>query len=344
MNTPEQRKLIIDFVEEAGKKQITQKRCCEYLEINPRNLQRWKKNLSGDKRKGSTKVVPHKLTEEEKEQIVRISCSEEYCDLSPNEIVPALAEKGIYIASERSFYRVLQEKGLLKERTLKRAKRKTQNPEKKVTTGPDQLYSWDITYLPTEIKGIFYYLYIVIDVWSRKIVSHSVHEEDNQIHSKDLIIETMKNNNAKEIVFHSDNGPSVKNGTVLALYNSLGITPSYSRPSVSTDNAFSESLFSTCKYVPFYPGKFENIEHARIWTDKFVNWYNNEHRHSGIKYVTPMSRHAGLDKEILKRREETYRQAKLNNPQRWSKDIRNWSHVSEVKMNIWPKKDLQNVA
>jgi len=133
---------------------------------------------------------------------------------------------------------------------------------------------------------------------------------------------------------HSDNGSPMKGATMLATLQQLGVAPSFSRPSVSDDNPFSESLFRTMKYTPSFPAKpFESIEAARKWVHEFVQWYNNEHRHSGIQFVTPNQRHQGEDKEILEKRKAVYEAAKDKNPQRWSGEIRDWSPVTEVWLN-----------
>jgi transposase InsO family protein len=135
------------------------------------------------------------------------------------------------------------------------------------------------------------------------------------------------------IHLHSDNGGPMKSATMLATLQTLGVAPSFSRPQVSNDNPYSESLFRTLKYNVSYPKSFENIEEARQWVANFVCWYNNEHRHSKIKYVTPMQRHTGEDKELLEKRKRTYEKARRKNPHRWTRGIRNWDHIDTVYLN-----------
>lgn len=137
-----------------------------------------------------------------------------------------------------------------------------------------------------------------------------------------------------KVTLHSDNGSPMKGSTMLATLQSLGVTPSFSRPSVSNDNPFSESLFKTLKYVPFYPKKpFDSLDSASEWVSDFVTWYNDSHLHSGIKYVTPSSRHKGLDKDILLARKNVYELAKLKTPNRWSGSTRDWTHQEKVSIN-----------
>ena len=151
----------------------------------------------------------------------------------------------------------------------------------------------------------------------------------------------------RPLVLHSDNGSAMKGATMLATLEQLGVAPSFSRPRVSNDNAFAESLFRTCKYRPDYPNKpFENLEDAQAWTQKFVRWYNQDHKHSGLKFVTPAQRHGGQADAILSHREQVYQKARSRNPQRWSRNVRNWSLDDQVWLNperIRPE-ELKQVA
>ena len=209
-------------------------------------------------------------------------------------------------------------------------------PDPYVATGPNQVWSWDITYLPSNVRGAFFYLYMMMDLYSRKAVAYQVYDCESGDLAADLITEGCKQEKItkNQLVLHSDNGAPMKAVTMLAKLQELGVMPSFSRPSVSDDNPFSESLFRTMKYRPEYPEwPFENLDDAREWADRFVHWYNNEHLHSGIRYVTPKDRHQGKDLEILKKRHQVYLKAKANNPERWSRKTRNWNHVQEVALN-----------
>ena len=198
------------------------------------------------------------------------------------------------------------------------------------------MWSWDITYLKSSVKGRFYYLYLVVDVFSRMIVGWSVHEEESDELARDLIREACLRHGVdpEKLVLHSDNGGPMKGATMLATLQWLGIVPSFSRPSVKDDNAYSEALFRTLKYRPEYPAApFENLESARRWVEEFVEWYNHEHRHSGIRSCTPASRHYGEDVSILEKRKEVYEEARRRRPDRWTRRTRNWDQITEVRLN-----------
>lgn len=211
-------------------------------------------------------------------------------------------------------------------------------PQPLVASGPSQVWSWDITYLATTVMGMFFYLYLylILDVFSRKIVGWEVYAEQTS-ELADVVFRKAhlrEGVGTRELVLHSDNGSPMKGATLLDTLQRLGVVPSFSRPSVSNDNPYSEALFKTCKHPPGFPEKpFENIEKAREWVAGFVGWYNEEHRHSGIRFVTPGERHRGEDKVILQQRKAVYEAAKAKHPERWSGDIRNWDRVESVSLN-----------
>jgi len=265
----------------------------------------------------------------------------------PCQIVPRLADKGVYLASESSFYRMLRETNQLKHR--QRSKPAThKKPAPCIATNSNQVWTWDITYLPTRVFGIYFYLYMIIDIYSRKIVGWSVRETQSAEHAADLIRQACLDEKVErhQLILHSDNGKPMKGSTMLAMLEKLGVTPSFSRPSVSDDNPFSEALFKTVKYHPSFPmtTKFENIIDARNWVSAFTDWYNNEHMHSTIKFVTPNQRHEGNDKTILKNRHKVYLEAKAKHPERWSRDTRNWQLTSVVALNPNKKMQQENIA
>ena len=209
-------------------------------------------------------------------------------------------------------------------------------PTSHCATAPNQLWSWDITWLPAAIKGKFYYWYMVLDVFSRKIVGHEVQEAE----SAELASLLMRRTSLAEglagrpLVLHSDNGSAMKGATMLATLENLGVVASFSRPRVSNDNPYAEALFRTCKYRPDYPRKaFASLDEARAWTQQFVRWHNHGHKHSGLKFVTPAQRHSGVATTVLAQRESVYAQAKAHNPQRWSGSTRNWELKDEVWLN-----------
>ena len=210
---------------------------------------------------------------------------------------------------------------------------------------PNELWSWDITCLASSLRGHFYRLYMIMDVFSRKIVGWEVHESEDSVHAATLIRKAClaEGIHADQLVLHSDNGSPMKGATMLAMLQRLGVMPSFSRPSVSDDNPYSESLFRTLKYGPSYPREpFASIDAARRWVQHFVNWYNTEHRHSGIRYVTPEERHRGEDRAILANRKAVYESAKAAHPERWSGATRNWSRIDTVWLN--PEREQRAVA
>ena len=199
------------------------------------------------------------------------------------------------MASESSFYRILREEKMLAHRGRSNPSVHSR-PKEQAADGPGEIWSWDITFLKGPVRGQFYYLYLVMDIWSRKIVGWAVHERESADYAAGLIREAALREGVDErqLVLHSDNGSPMKGATMLATLQWLGIVPSLSRPRVPDDNPYSEALFRTVKYRPEYPsGPFQSLEEAKDWVGRFVRWYNHEHRHSAIRFVTPAQRHLG---------------------------------------------------
>lgn len=328
--------MILKLIGEALESGVCLKKATSIMGLSARTIIRWREQGNDeDQRKGPLKVPANKLSRQERQRIVDTANSTPFRDLSPKQIVPKLADQGEYLASESSFYRVLKEHKLLTHRqSSKPAVR--HRPKEHEATGPCQVWSWDITYLQTSVKGLFFYLYMVVDVWSRKIIAAQVFAEESVDHSSSLLANacTLHDVRPEELVLHSDNGGPMKGATMLATLHKLGVIPSFSRPSVSNDNPYSESLFRTMKYRPEYPSKpFENIEQAQTWIDEFVFWYNTQHLHSSIRYVTPDDRHMGREQHILANRQKVYERAQSRNPNRWSNNTRNWDPVHSVWLN-----------
>ena len=341
------RNTAIKQINEACANGARKHKACEILNISIRTIERWGNANLNDKRKGARRHIGNKLTEEEKKMILNIVNQPEYRDLPPCQIVPLLADKSTYIASESSFYRVLREKKQLAHRQKSKAK-KYKKPSVLKATGPNQIWSWDITYLPTQVQGIYFYLYMIMDIYSRKIVAWNIHSTQSSDYAAALIKQACidENINHDKLILHSDNGSPMKGMTMLAMLENLGVTPSFSRPSVSDDNPFSEALFRTVKYHPTFPmtDKFETITNGRCWTIQFVDWYNNRHRHSGLKFITPNQRHMGGDKKILKARHQVYLKAREKQPERWSRHTRNWMLPNEVTLHANRKKLLEKAS
>jgi len=321
---------------------------CRELGIDIRTRQRWLKDaaegtVNTDGRKDAERKKPAgALTEEERERVLEIADSPEYASKAPAQIVADLADKGEWVASESTFYRILHENKQQHHRG--RAKNPNRRPPASHSaTAPNQVWSWDITLLASPVRGMYYYLYMIVDIFSRRIVGWEVHEEENAAHARELITKAYLREalwrNEKPLVLHSDNGSPMKASTFRATLERLGISGSYSRPRTSDDNAYSESLFRTLKYRPEYPTYgFESLEASREWTHRFVHWYNEIHRHSALKYVTPGQRHRGESAAILEARKEVLEEAKRRHPERWKgRAVRNLEEEKEVWLN--PEKD-----
>jgi transposase InsO family protein len=327
---------IVELIEEARAAGAGLSPCCRALGLDPRTVQRWKAQDIGDDRRHGPKTTPRsKLTESERREVLAIANSPAYRNKSPKQLVPLLADQAIYIASESTIYRILREEDQLAHRG--RAKPpESRPPREHRAMGPNKVYSWDITYLRAPIVGMFYHLYLYVDVWSRKIVGFRVAEVEDGVIASQLLCDVCaaEGVDPSQLVLHQDNGAPMKGATFKATMDKLGVTASFSRPRVSDDNAFSESLFKTLKYVPEYPkGPFASLAAAIAWVTKFVDWYNNHHLHSGIGFVAPADRHAGRSDEILAHRREVYEAAKRRHPERWSGATRNWNADDIVVLN-----------
>lgn len=331
----ETRAEILKLVKETVSNGCRKKIACEDLGIVIRTIQRWEKAESlVDKRTTRQFEPKHKLTKEERDEILKIVNQPEFRDLPPSQIVPILLDRGKYYASESTIYRILGDEKMMVHRGRRRAPSR-RRPEPYTATAPNQIWTWDITYLPSAIRGKFHYLYMIIDIFSRKIVGWSIHDEETASHAADLIEQAHQIEGIKaELVLHSDNGSPMKGGTMLAKLQDLGVVPSFSRPSVSNDNPFSESLFRTLKYRPGFPDDcFSSLMDARHWVGVFVRWYNGRHRHSALKYITPNQRHAQEDFDIMEQREQVLEQAREKHSARWSRETRNWELPYEVCLN-----------
>jgi putative transposase len=303
--------------------------------LTARCLQRWRED---DIDARTTRVqTPHNaLSEVEQTQVMTVLNSAEFEALSPTQIVPLLADQGRYIASESTMYRLLRKHDQLKHRASTRKPTKQVHPKALIARGPNQVASWDITYLPSTVRGHYWYAYVVMDVFSRKGVAWQVYAEESQHHASALIEDYVNREAipAGQLRLHADNGAVMKGSSLYASLQQLGIVPSHSRPGVSNDNAFIESLFKTIKYRPENPLKpFESLSEARSFMDRLMRWYNEEHRHSGIQYVTPNQRHNGEDVALLEQRQQLFEAAKARHPSRWSGPTRDWSRQDQIVLN-----------
>lgn len=313
---------------------------CGVIGVSPRTIERWRGRPGADDRRcGPQRRPRNALTSAEEAQLLAVMTSARYGSLSPKQLVPRLADEGVYLASESTIYRLRRRLGFSPRRRMELRTHVTRSAAVYRATGSNQLWSWDITYLPTAIQGRFLLLYLVMDVWSRRIVGWEVHERENAAHAAALIRRICDDSGVdpKGLVLHSDNGKPMRGSTMVATLRRLGIMPSFSRPHVCNDNPYSEALFRTLKHTPAYPRlPFADLEAARRWTTRFVAWYNIEHRHSAIRFVTPDERHSGADAAILAHRHDLYERARRKRPERWPRNTRNWMPVEVVLLNPEP--------
>ena len=328
---------VVSLIQEASQAGCRLAVACREIGISLRTLQRWQVNghIQSDARQTAARTPTNKLSDAERKRILAGANSAEFASLPPSQIVPTLADRGEYLASESTFYRVLRQAGQQQHRGRTRAPRRRPVSTHQAT-GPNQLWCWDITYLPSAIKGQYFYWYMMMDVFSRKIVAHEVHPHEGMLEASQLLrrASLAEGRILQPLVLHADNGAAMKGSTMLATMQQLGVVASFSRPRVSNDNAYAESLFRTCKYRPGYPNRpFAGLEEARQWVEGFVRWYNHEHKHSGLNFVTPQQRHQGLAEQVLNQRKQVYEEAKARQPKRWSGATRNWVLGNVVWLN-----------
>jgi transposase InsO family protein len=323
------------LLSEARKAGARLKAACEVLGLSPRTVERWV--LPGqqeDRRCGPRRSPPNKLTAHEKAKVLSLLHSEQFRDLPPAQVVVRLADDGQYLASESTMYRLLraQEEATRRDGARPHLMR---SPRRHVATAPNQVWCWDITLVPKTVKGTFFYVYLVIDLFSRRVMGFEVRESESALAASELIRRLCLEHevDSAKLVLHSDNGNAMKGQTMLATLRWLGITPSFSRPYVSDDNAYVEAVFKTLKYRPSTPARFDQLANVTAWVTGFVRWYNHEHRHSGIRYVTPEQRYRGQDVTVLAAREGVYTRARTRHPERWIGPTRDWSRPHEVRLN-----------
>ena len=244
---------------------------------------------------------------------------ERFVDKTPYEAYNALIDEGTYYCSTRTMYRVLEEQGETTARRKQRNHRDAVKPEL-IATKQNEVWSWDITKLKSDRKWTYFYLYVILDIYSRYVVGWMVADCESKELAKQLIQETALKQGVlpDQLTLHSDNGPSMKSHTLSALLDNLGITKTHNRPYTSDDNPFSEAQFKTLKYCPDFPGEFTDIYTAEKFLQKFFLWYNNEHYHSGIAWLTPAIVHCGDASKVLENRHKTLLNAFFENPLRFN--------------------------
>jgi len=310
---------------------------CRVVGISARTVERWHHQPNGeDRRHGPHRRPSNALTPAEQAQILNVMSSSRYAHLPPRQLVPCLADEGLYLASESTLYRLQRRLGLRKQKRSISRTGVTRASTVHRACKPNQVWSWEITWLPTTVRGVYLHLYLVMDVWSRRIVGWRIANADSAEIAAALVTIACQDGNVdpRGLVLHSDNGKPMRASTMLATLQWLGVIPSFSRPHVSDDNPYSEALFRTLKHTPAYPHlPFANLAAEHRWVVRFVAWYNGEHRHSAIRYVTPDQRHDGREREILTRRHRIYQLARRSHPERWTRATRDWTPIDLVILN-----------
>lgn len=333
------REQAITLIDEAVAAGARQALACQELGLEVRTLQRWRKRPQDGRPTAARARPANKLSDDERQAVLAAVNRPDCASLTPHQIVPKLADEGVYLASESTFYRVMRAAGQAHRRGRARAPRKRVLTTHKAS-GANQVWCWDITWMPSTVKGRFYYWYMVKDIYSRKVVASEVHEVEAAHHASRLLERAClaERTAGKPLVLHSDNGSAMKGATLLHTMRTLRVVPSFSRPRVSNDNAFAEALFRIAKYCPLWPDRpFESLQQAREWVLRFLRWYNEENLHGSLQYVTPVQRHQGADAPVLQSRRAVYEQARQRTPERWRGACRGWKLPQFVYLN--PERD-----
>jgi len=265
---------------------------------------------------------PRALKAQEEQQVLQVLRSEEYRDQAPREVYAALLDKGQYLCSIRTMYRLLEANQEVRERRDQLRHPSYQKPEL-LATAPNQVWSWDITKLLGPVKWTYFYLYVILDIFSRYVVGWMLASQESRILAKKLIQEVLEKQNILpgQLTIHADRGSSMKSKPVALLLSDLGVTKTHSRPHTSDDNPYSEAQFKTLKYRPDFPDRFGSLEDARAFCQDFFRWYNTGHHHSGIGLMTPEVVHYGLAQEVFKAREKVLLAAYERNPERFVRKV-----------------------
>jgi putative transposase len=260
------------------------------------------------------------LSETERQAVLDVLNSERFCDKAPAEVYATLLDQGIHLCSIRTMYRLLEEEDAVRERRNQLTHPSYKKPEL-LATGPNQVWSWDITKLLGPQKWQHFHLYVILDIFSRYVVGWLIAEAESDVLAEQLIAETLAKQGIApgQLTLHADRGSSMKSKTVAQLLSDLGVEKTHSRPHVSDDNPFSEAQFKTLKYRPEFPERFGSIEDARAFCRVFFAWYNQEHHHSGLALHTPADVHDGRAEQVRATRQRALDEAYQANPERFVK-------------------------
>ncbi|WP_395854164.1 IS3 family transposase [Cystobacter fuscus] len=338
LHGPEVRRQVCRLVDQAMADGARLASTCRLLGISVRTVQRWRKPaLAEDRRLAARRRPANRLTDQERGWVLELMQSPVFAGLTPRQIVPKLADQGIYVASESTMYRLLRSQQ--RAHRPQQAHARHRSGDERRVSAPNQIWSWDITCLHGPARGTSLYLYMMMDVFSRRIMGWRIHREERAEHAARFVRSVCADNHiaASGLVLHSDNGRPMKGTMMLHTLRQLGIVPSFGRPRVSNDNPHVEALFSFLKRHKDYPSHaFASLKTARAWVARFVDWYNGEHLHSSLCFVSPDDKYFGRDTSVLARRRSVYNLARIQVPGRWTGGPRNWSCPPPPRVRIWP--------
>ena len=276
------------------------------------------------------------LSQEEKDQVRQVLNSERFQDSAPRQVYATLLDEEEYLCHWRTMYRILDEHGEVRERRNQLQHPVYTKPEL-LATGPNQLWSWDITKLKGPAKWTYYYLYVVLDVFSRYVVGWMVAQREAANLAQKLIAQSCAKQGIEpsQLTLHADRGPSMRSKSVAQLLADLGVTKTHSRPYTANDNPYSESQFKTMKYRPDFPERFDSLTDARSWAREFFGWYNHDHRHSGLGLMTPATVHHGQAETVRQQRQQVLLAAYDAHPERF---VRGVPVPPELPNEVWINK------
>jgi putative transposase len=305
-------------VTESLAKEVNVQQACSVLAVSRASFYRWQDREDEPCREHQRPLSPLALSGEEEKDVLEILHAERFVDRAPQEIYNALLDEGNYLCSVRTMYRILEKNDEVRERRNQLSHPHYEIPEI-LAEGQNEVWSWDITKLRGPVKWTYFYLYVILDIFSRYVVGWMVAHRELASLAQKLIDQTSKKQNIQpgQLTIHADRGSSMTSKPVAFLMADLGITKSHSRPHVSNDNPYSESQFKTMKYRPEFPDRFGSIEDARSFCQNFFTWYNAEHYHSGICFLTPADVHYGHSEQIIKERQAVLNAAYGKHPERF---------------------------
>jgi len=311
---------MLEEVEALGK-EVGTAPACRAMDVPRATFYREMKRISEPEKEPISKSKsPRALSDSEHQKVLAELNSDRFCDKAPREVYATLMDEGVYLSSISTMYRILNQEGQVKERRKQLRHPNYKKPEL-LATMPNEVYSWDITKLLGPVKWTYFYLYVIMDIFSRYIVGWMVATRESATLAKKLISETCTKQRIEQgqLTVHADRGPSMRSKLVAHLLADMGVTKTHNRPYVSNDNPYSESQFKTLKYRPEFPKRFGCIQDARSFCLTFFDWYNKEHKHTGIGLMTPEIVHYGLAEEVISARQKVLDAAYRAHPERFVK-------------------------